>query len=698
MNDRSSAKAHDAPTGQWIENRLREGFRLQSAGDVEGAEAIYRAAHQMAPDDARALTLLASILEGKGDRTGAGDFYRKALRAAPDAPAPRLKLAALALEGDDALTALGLIRSFTDRYPRELKGWRLRARAATAAERQDEAVECWERAEALGDPRAAGNLGKALQMKGDHGAAADAYRRLSVAEPGNATAFAALGDACAKSADHQGAIESFTKALKLNPDHREAQAALGAELQAVGRFEAAATCYLDVAPHVRNQADVLNNLGNCRLSQGRPRLAQSIYREALRLEPENEAARRNLCMALAYDDGVSSAELAKACRDSVAGLPIAPRQPSARRPGAPLRVGFVSADFRRHSVAAFIEPLFAHFDPSEMQVFAYSLTASPDGVTERLSGMATQWREARDWSAEEAATAIRDDRVDILIDLAGQTSEARFDIFAARPAPVQASWLGWPATTGFDAIDFKISDALLTPADMTEVLTETPYNLAGPALAFQPPDDAPPVAAAPILQNGYPTFGSFNKAFKASPRTLALWAGVMTACADARLFLKDSAFRCPDAIARFHDRLDQAGIAPDRVTLMGAVESRAQHLALYGEIDVALDSAPYNGVTTTCEALWMGVPTVSIVGDQALSRYGLSVLTHAGQGDCVAMTAEGFIDRAAALVAEPMRLAARRRNLRQRLLGSPLLDGPAFAQSFAEACRGMVRKAVRQAV
>jgi predicted O-linked N-acetylglucosamine transferase (SPINDLY family) len=395
-------------------------------------------------------------------------------------------------------------------------------------------------------------------------------------------------------------------------------------------------------------------------------------------------------MATAYDDGKSAADLAAVCAEAVQDLVIAPRFAMSNTDGRPLKIGFVSADLRGHSVSAFVEPLFANADPSEIELLVYANIAKPDAVTERLKSHVSLWRDTNDWDDHETSVAVAADGVDILFDLAGHTGDARLDLFALRPAPVQASWLGWPATTGLAAIDFKLSDALLTPADTTEPFTETPLNLAGPALCFQPPSFAPEVAPLPALANGHITFGSFNRIAKASPRTLALWAEVLTAMPSAQLYLKDNAFRCPVATAHYSDRLTAAGITPDRVTLNPSTTAKDEHLTHYGQVDIALDSVPYNGVTTTCEALWMGVPTVSLVGESSLSRYGLSVLTHAGFESCVATDGKGYVERALKLASNPTELSAIRQGMREHLKTTALLDGPAFAHNFAAGCREMV--------
>lgn len=690
MSAKTAKQAAPTSSAAALEATLRRAYAMQTAGDADGAAAIYRHVLESCPDETRALTLLAAIEATRGDRGEAKRLFEAALRADPKARAPRLQLTAIALQDNDPERALGLIRRYTEAFPKDPKGWSLRGRAAQASGGAQEAVASFAEAEATGDARAAGPLGKALEAVGDYAQAVAAYRRLLVQNPNNATVHAAIGAAFDRMGRRQEASESYQRAIVLDPTNWEAQAALGFNLNRTGQFDAAADAYGLALPGAAHKADVLNNIGNCRLSQGRPRLARSIYRQALAADPANIPARRNLCMATAYDDGATSDDLAAACRASVADLKIATRPQLRVGNDGPLRVGFVSADFRHHSVSAFVEPLFANAATHGIDVHAYSLVQTPDKVTARLRDRAAVWRDAADWTTAEAVRRIRADDVDILIDLAGQTSEARFDIFAARPAPVQASWLGWPATTGLTAIDFKISDRLLTPAETTETLVEAPLNLAGPALCFQPPDEAPPIAPAPILTRGAPTFGSFNRVFKASPTTLKLWAAAMAAVPDARLVLKNSAFGCPVASDHFLQRLAAVGIAPARVTLMNALATRAQHLAVYDDIDIALDSAPYNGVTTTCEALWMGVPTVTIAGDQALARYGLSVMTHAGLPEYVAEDQGEFAEIVRRLVAEPERLAARRRTMRHRMTASPLMDGSAFAESFAQGCRTML--------
>lgn len=676
------------------EARLRFGFQRQQAGDLAMAATCYREALAANPHEHRALTLLGAVLEAEGDADGAAALYARAIAAAPAAPAPRLQLATLRLKGGDARQAYSLIGPFTDARPKDANGWRLRAAAADALGDKAEAMRCFAAALEAGDIKAAAPLGKLRQDACDWAGAAAAYERALPVDPTNARLHGALGKVYAKLGRTREAILRYAHAIHLDPTLGRLHAAFGLELHGVGRYEEAAKAYgyaLSVDDGDVDEADILNNLANVRLAQGRPRLAQAIYRELLDRHPYYVVGRRNLCLAAAYDDAVTTEELAAVCRDAVQDFPVCRGRPRLRdTTGRPLRVGFVSGDFRAHSVAAFVEPLFAHFDPARIACHAYSVVSRPDRITARLKRLATAWRDVHGWSADQLADAVRADEIDILIELAGPTGDVFLDAFAARPAPVQASWLGWPATSGSAAIDFKLSDALLTPPGGPETFFETPLNLEGPALCFQPPDDAPETAPAPILANGYPTFGSFNRVFKASPRTLRLWAAVLNRVRGGRLLLKDAAFRCPETSQRFLGRLEAAGIAPSRVRLVGSTATRADHLALYGEVDIALDSVPYNGVTTTCEALWMGVPTVSVVGDRSLARYGLTVLSHAGLRDCVATDGAGYVDRAVALAGDPAALADMRRGMRERLLASPLLDGPAYARNFAAACRRML--------
>lgn len=692
MTARSAIRRKPAAPADAAEQKLRQGYARQQAGDIAGAAAIYLDVLGQKPKDVRAMTLLATVRCGEGARDEARRLFEAALKIDASQPAPRQQLAIMALQDQDPSRALALIRPFTKAFHKDAKGWSIRGRAAALTNAWEEAVSSFRQAETTGDSRAAAHLGKALAAKGDFAAAIEAYRRHLQRAPDDAAVHAALGAALDKSGSVDEAVASYRRAVEINPANWEAHAALGVALNGKGAFDAAADAYGLALVHAPKKADLWNNNGNSRLSQGRLRSALAAYREALTVDPVNLSARRNLCMATAYDDAATSEDLAAVCRAAVADLTVAPRPAFRSDAGEILRVGFVSADFRHHSVSAFVEPLFANAAAHGIEVFAYSLTQRPDRMTKRLRELAAHWRDARPWSTEAAHQRIQADRLDILIDLAGQTSEARFDIFAARPAPVQASWLGWPATTGLAAIDFKISDALLTPPKTAEKMVEAPLNLSSPALCFQAPDDAPPIAPAPMLTLGAPTFGSFNRIFKASPTTLRLWAAAMAAVPDARLLLKNSAFGCPAATARFQSRLEAAGISLDRVSLKPALPTRAAHLAVYGEVDLALDSAPYNGVTTTCEALWMGVPTVSLAGDQALSRYGLSVMTHAGLGDYVARNEDEFAEIARRLVADPAALSARRLAMRETMQASALMNGDAFAAGFADGCRDMIAR------
>jgi len=674
---------------------LRRGFALHQAGDVAGAEAVYRRALAIDPRDHRGLTLLAGLLEMRGDAKAAETLYRQAVAVAPEAPAARLQLASLCLRQDAPAEALALILPYVNGRPADPKGWRIRARAAHALGDMKDAADSYARALAAGDASAAAPLAHMLQAAEDWAGAAEAYERALPLEPENASLHGALGNVYSKLKRSTEAIARYRRAIELDPKLIAAQSALGLELHQIGDYAEAAVHYeraLAMADTPAAKADILNNLANVRLAQGEIRQAQSLYRDLLAEAPAYPAAARNLCMAIAYDDDADAETLANICAAAVAGMSVASRPPLGATDGRALRIGFVSADLRSHSVAAFVEPLFRCFDPNEIECHAYALASNPDRITDRLKGLASGWRDAAKWSDREICEAVRADGVDILIDLAGHTGDARLGVFAARPAPVQATWLGWPATTGLKAIDFKLSDALLTPPGATEAFTEQTLNLAGPVLCFQPPDDAPPPAPPPMLANGYPTFGSFNRIFKASPRTLRLWAAVLAAVPGSRMLLKDAAFRCPKTTAGILGRMAAAGIDLKRVTTLGSTPDRASHLELYSRVDVALDSVPYNGVTTTSEALWMGVPAVTLVGDRSLARHGLTVLTHAGLAECVATDEAGFIERARNLVADPNALTARRRDIRRDLAKSALLDGPAFAANFAAACREMVRR------
>jgi predicted O-linked N-acetylglucosamine transferase (SPINDLY family) len=358
-----------------------------------------------------------------------------------------------------------------------------------------------------------------------------------------------------------------------------------------------------------------------------------------------------------------------------------------RTDGRRLKVGYVSPDFRQHSVAYFLEPLLRSHDRKVIEVFCYAEVGWPDTVTERFKQLADHWVTTVGMSDDATAERIRRDGIDILVDLAGHTSKNRLPVFARKPAPVQVTWLGYPNTTGLTAIDYRFVDAVTDPEGETEALaSETLVRLPGGFLCYGGPDDAPAPGPVPSLTTGTVTFGSFNNPAKLSAATLDAWADVLARLPQARLLLKGKPFADPATRALYLDRLAKRGVAVERIELVAWLPEEG-HLALYNRIDIALDPFPYNGTTTTCEALWMGVPVITLRGDRHASRVGASLLTQTRLTDLIADSVEAYVETAVALAGDPARLSELRQSLRPRMAASPLCDAPAFADKIEHAYR-----------
>lgn len=369
-------------------------------------------------------------------------------------------------------------------------------------------------------------------------------------------------------------------------------------------------------------------------------------------------------------------------------------------PEKKLRIGYVSVDFKRHSVAYFLAPVFECRDYENFEIYCYSGVVHPDAVTARFKAMSDGWTAIWAMNEDDVAELIMKDKIDILVDLSGRTAGQRLSVFARKPAPVQATWLGYPDTTGLTSIDWRIVDAICDPPGESDTLnTEKLWRLPHGMHCFEAPRDSPDVAPPPCLKNGYVTFGSFGSYAKISGTCLRLWADVLNSVPDSRLLLKTSAFTDAAVSAEFLEKIGKMGVSADRVTLRGRIKNLRDHLALYGEVDIALDTFPYNGTATTCEALWMGVPVVSVDGDRHCARVGHSLLSSAHIEYGVAHEGFSMHIHSCNLAGQRGRLhelgmktlAALRPKQRDLMLNSPLMDAPGFTRDLEDAYRGMWR-------
>ena len=544
------------------------------------------------------------------------------------------------------------------------------------------------------DPKMPGahfNLGIALRSQGKFAEACLSFKRATGLKAAYSEAMDALAHAYISLYDWPAAVQTLNEIIAIWPFKAEMHCNLGSVYQAMGRPQDAIASYEEALKINPRLGVALNSLGSAYLAQGDFELAERCYRQCLSTTPGDLQARSNLLMLLNYLPDADPAsvfaehlEWGRVAESRITRLAPAGGDYDPQRR---LRVGYVSPDFREHSVASFIEPVLRHQDRSRFKVCCYSSLPTPDETTLRIRAAVDVWRDIDKLSDGEAAQQIRDDRIDILVDLSAHTSGGRLGIFAARPAPVQMTWMGYPNTTGLGAIDYRITDGVADPAGEDAYYSEALLRLDGCFLCYQPVVDAPQPEPLPALANGYVTFGSFNNFSKINPGVLQLWSEVLKQVPGSRLFLKCPALTDDTVKARVSAELQALGIGAERLDLMGHTRTRQEHLALYGRVDIALDTFPYNGTTTTCEAMWMGVPVLSLVGKHHAGRVGASLLNAAGLTGWLADTPEAFSDIAQSVAKDLAGLNRLRGALRSQLADSTLCDAAGFVRRLEEALR-----------
>jgi protein O-GlcNAc transferase len=559
-----------------------------------------------------------------------------------------------------------------------------------------EAEVCYRQALALrpDDLGTLNELGIVLFERGRYAEAEAAFRRALAIRPHDLATNNNLAKLLARCGRPQEAEAFFRRALAIDDGLAGIHAGLGNVLHDLGRSREAETSYRRALALRPDHAGTRNNLGVALDSLGRLDEAETSFRRAIELRPDYAEAQSNLLGTLHYQAKSPALCLEEACRY---GRMLAARVKerfsawSCSAQPERLRVGFVSGDLRSHPVGYFLEGILAHIDPARLELLAYPTVPVSDETTERLRPRFAAWRPLCDLDDEGAARLIRDDGVHLLIDLAGHTANARLPVFAWKPAPVQASWLGYFATTGVGEMDWFLADEVGVPATHREHFTERIWYLPETRLCFTPPATQAPAAPPPALDRGFVCFGSFQRARKINDEVLRVWARILAGCPGAWLRLQDKSLADPKSAAALRQRLQTQGIDPARVALHGSTP-REDYLAAHAEVDILLDTFPFPGGTTTCEALWMGVPTLTLAGETLIARQGASLLTAAGLPDWIAEDEDDYVAKALARAADLEELARLRAGLRAQVAASPLFDAPRFARHLEEALWGMWRE------
>jgi predicted O-linked N-acetylglucosamine transferase (SPINDLY family) len=492
------------------------------------------------------------------------------------------------------------------------------------------------------------------------------------------------------------ALTAFENAVAMAPDRPEPRMGVSNVLREKRRYVEA----LDQLQVARNRnpghTGIESALATVLWTVGRTRECVTLCRESLGRSPGNKALLNTLANALNYVPGASNEETLAAHRAFGDALmsrsPPMPRFANSRDPERTLKVGLLSNDFRRHSVAYFIEPLLEHLSRSRTRVLCYSTTTHPDAVTQRLRARADGWRDVASLSPASLAAGIRSDAVDILIETSGLTARHRLDAVALGCAPVQVTFCGYPNTTGLSRVHARWVDSITDPTGAERWSVEPLARLDPCFLCYRPPEEQPGDTAPEREGRGPMVFGSFNATYKLNHELFTLWARVLNSTPGSVLAIKTFELSDPRMKADLSSRLSSAGIASNRFRLLDPAPSFADHLLAYRSVDVALDTFPYAGTTTTLEALWMGVPVVTLAGRAHAGRVGASLLSAIGAPQWIAREEAEYIQKAAALAADATTLAETRRSLRQRVRTSIVCDGPLFAERMERSLRDMWRR------
>ena len=444
--------------------------------------------------------------------------------------------------------------------------------------------------------------------------------------------------------------------------------------------------------------ELANNVGLSLQSVGRPREAEQWFRRAIAQRPDFIAAHSNLLLCLNYSahepDEVFEEHRRWARQQSSRIERMPPRPLDAAQGDAErrLRLGYVTPELKGHSVSYFVRPLLEAHDRSCVEVTTYTNQWRSRGAGAGLAHSADRWRDTTELRDDEFAALIREDQIDILVDLAGHTAHHRLGVFARKPAPVQVTYCGYANTTALPEIDYRIVDQWTDPpGGMEHLHTEQLVRLRGGFNCYGPRPDAPEPGETPCLQNGYVTFGTFNHLPKVTPEGIEAWARILRSMPDARFVMKNMAFKDDAVRARVLGEFAGHDIDCERIELIAWTASYEEHLALYAKVDIALDTFPYAGTTTTCEAMWMGLPFVTLAGRTHVGRVGVSLLHAIGLDELVARDVDEYAEIVLSLARDRSRLTALRRGMRSRMAASPLCDGARIAREMEDAYRVMWR-------
>ena len=631
---------------------------------------------------------LGVVLRDLGQLEPAIACYRKAIALNPGYVEAYSNLGAALTAQGLAAEAVACCRQAIALNPQHVGALSNLAAALNELKLPEEAAACARQALA-GDPQcvdALNNLGSALEAQGLFEEAAPHYRNALALRPADSKMHFNLGLLLDKQGRTGEAAACFAQALQIDPHFADASNSAGVVLLGQGRLSEALGHFERALQDGAGRADTLTNIGTAMLNQGKLDDAIATYRQALELDPDQPAAQGNLLFSHNYHPTLSAPAIFDVYRrwNEQHGAPLSPdarRFAHLREPGQRLRVGYVSADFKRHSVMQFAGPLFDHHDRSRVEIFCYHNTDVFDAQSARVKAASDHWIACPRMSDEELAERVRADGIDVLVDLSGHTAGNRLLMFARRPAPVQVSWMGFGYTTGLSAMDYFIGDALFTPPGCDALFSETIYRLPCAPWAYQPPAEAPAPGPLPARQRGYVTFACISTTTRIHAPLIEAWATILRRLPTARLRLDTRNFTDANLREDFVQKFAALGVPASQLE----IGFTSPVWRVYQDVDIVLDCFPHNSGTTTFESLWMGLPVVSLADRPSVGRFGASILAAIGQPEWIATSPADYIERAVALAQDVAGLERTRASLRDAMRASSLLDYPAFARTMEAA-------------
>ena len=662
-----------------------EGIIYKYKNQLDEAMNCFQKAIQLNPQNAVAHYNLGVIFQEKLQFDNAVDSFQKVLLINPDIFAAYYNLGVIfqkRKQFDEAIAnyqkAILLNPNIADLYYNLATSFQEKKKTGDAIANYQKAIQL--------NPHSVDaycNLGTAFQEKGEFDKAIDCYQKAIQLDPGLADLYCNLGNALKKRGRLDEAIRYYQKATQINPLFVEAYNNLGIAFYTKGMLDEAIENYGIALVLKPDFAEAYVHLGIVYQNQGNLDKAEECFRDALSIKPDCVFCYNNLLFSMNYNHRYDTrslfAEHVRFSKQIIDPLSfVAPCHTNERDPDRKLRIGYVSPDFRRHPVSSFTGPAIIEHDRKHFEVFCYSNSSKHDETTQSIQENSDHWRNIVGISDEDVTALIQKDKIDILVDLTGHTADNRILVFAQKPAPVQISWIGYLATTGLSTMDYKIADHYTDPAGETEQFyTEKLLRLPESFLCYLPDKDAPDVGKLPAFSAGHITFGSFNNFSKVTPEVISVWAKILNELPDSCLILKGNSFRDKTTCQYAIDMFGQRDIAAQRIILQPP-DPAPKHLESYNLVDIGLDTFPFNGAATTCEAMWMGVPVITVAGTAYHSSVGISLLSNAGLKDLIAKTHDEYIRLAVRLSHDIERLKILRSSLRNRMAHSPLTDAKRF--------------------